>query len=397
MTSSRILLARGRERSLRRHHPWVFTGAIAKVEGAPTAGATVEIHAHDGEWLGRAAWSPHSQIAARIWTFAPDTPVDAALFRRRLQQALALRERDPGWREGNAGRLVNAESDGLPGLIVDRYGEWLVCQFGSTGVEHWREVLAAELAELLPCRGIHERSDLEVRDKEGLNARVGPLWGEEPPELVEIHQQGSRFLVDVRHGHKTGFYLDQRDNRALLGAYCDGAEVLNAFCYTGAFAVTALRAGARMVTNIDSAAPALVLAERNLTLNGFAADRYSLIEANVFQELRRLRAEERRFDLIVLDPPKFADSRARLTRASRGYKDINLLACQLLNPGGLLVTFSCSGLLEPALFQKIVADAALDAGRDAQILHRLAQAADHPVLLSFPEGGYLKGLICRVW
>jgi 23S rRNA (cytosine1962-C5)-methyltransferase len=422
VNKARIVLAPGREKSLRRRHPWVFSGAIARVESEPAAGATVEIHAHGGEWLGRAAWSPQSQIAARVWSFDPEEAIDGAFFRRRLQRALATRQRDPAWNDGNAGRLVNAESDGLPGVIVDRYADWLVCQFASAGAEHWRDTLVAELAALLPCRGIFERSDLEVRAKEGLEERSGLLHGEEPPELVEIHQHDGRihdgrihdgrihdgrihdgrihdgrFLVDLRHGHKTGFYLDQRDNRRLLAGYCTDAEMLNAFCYSGAFAVTALRAGARHATNIDSAAPALELAGRNLALNGCGADRYSLVEANVFQELRRLRAEDRRFDLIVLDPPRFVDSRARLNRASRGYKDINLLACQLLRPGGVLVTFSCSGLLEPALFQKIVADAALDAGRDAQILHRLAQSADHPVLLSFPEGAYLKGLICRVW
>lgn len=397
MIRARIVLAPGREKSLHRRHPWVFSGAIARIEGDPPTGATVDIVDSRSRWIARGAWSPRSQIAARVWSFDPEEAIDAAFFRRRLQRALATRQRDPARSDGNAGRLVNAESDGLPGVIVDRYADWLVCQFGSAGAEHWRDTLVGELIALLPCRGIFERSDLDVRAKEGLEERSGVLHGEAPPELVEIHQHDGRFLVDLRHGHKTGFYLDQRDNRRLLAAYCADAEVLNAFCYSGAFAVTALRAGARHVTNIDSAAAALELAGRNLALNGCPDDRYSLVEANVFQELRRLRAEDRRFDLIVLDPPRFVDSRARLNRAARGYKDINLLACQLLRPGGVLVTFSCSGLLEPALFQKIVADAALDAGREAQILHRLAQAADHPVLLSFPEGAYLKGLICRVW
>lgn len=393
----RVRLKRGRERSLVRRHPWVFSGAIERVEGTPAAGATADIEAADGRWLGRGAWSPQSQIALRLWTFVPEEPVDAAFFRHRLERALALRAGDPGWHDGNAGRLVNAESDGLPGVVVDRYGDWLVCQFASAGAEFWRDTLIAELAAQVPCRGIYERSDLEVRGKEGLAARSGVVRGEEPPELIEIHQHGCRYLVDVRHGHKTGFYLDQRDNRPLLAAYCADREVLNGFAYTGALTVTALRGGARAVTNLDSSAAALALGQRQLALNRLDPHRVTDLAANAFGELRRLRGAGHQFDMVVLDPPKFADSRAQLERASRGYKDINLLGCQLLRPGGVLATFSCSGLLEPALFQKIVADAALDAGRDAQLLGRLGQAADHPTLLSFPEGSYLKGLLCRVW
>lgn len=394
---SRVRLKPGRERSLLRRHPWVFSGAVGRVEGSPGAGETVAVEAADGHWLGHAAWSPKSQISLRLWSFAAGETVDRGFFRHRLERALDLRQRDPAARDGNAGRLVNAESDGLPGVVVDRYGDWLVCQFASAGAEFWRDSVVAELADLVPCAGIYERSDLEVRDKEGLAARSGLVHGTEPPELIEIHQHGCRYLVDVRHGHKTGFYLDQRDNRSLLADYAPSAEVLNGFAYSGAFTVALLRGGARSVTNLDSSAAALALGRRQLELNRLAAAQVSDLEANAFQELRRLRGNGRQFDMVVLDPPKFVESRAQLERASRGYKDINLLACQLLRPGGVLATFSCSGLLEPALFQKIVADAALDAGRDVQLLQRLGQAADHPTLLSFPEGSYLKGLICRVW
>ncbi len=393
----RVRLKPGRERSLLRRHPWVFSGAVGRVEGKPAAGETVEVEAADGHWLGRGAWSPQSQISARLWTFSADETVDRQFFRQRLERALALRQRDPAAREGNAGRLVNAESDGLPGVVVDRYGDWLVCQLASAGAEFWRDTLVAELAALVPCRGIYERSDLDVRGKEALAPRSGVLQGEEPPELVEIHQHGCRYLVDLRQGHKTGFYLDQRDNRQLLADYGSDAEVLNGFAYTGALTVALLRGGARAVTNLDSSGAALALGRRQLALNQLASAMVTDLEANAFQELRRLRASGQQFDMVVLDPPKFVESRAQLERASRGYKDINLLGCQLLRPGGVLATFSCSGLLEPALFQKIVADAALDAGRDAQLLRRLGQAADHPTLLSFPEGSYLKGLVCRVW
>jgi 23S rRNA (cytosine1962-C5)-methyltransferase len=293
-------------------------------------------------------------------------------------------------------RLVNAESDGLPGVIVDRYGEYLVCQFLSVGAEYWRREIVTLLADLMPFAGIYERSDVDVREKEGLPLATGVLAGSPPPDLIEIDEYGVRFAVDVRSGHKTGFYLDQRDNRALVAEYAEGREVLNGFAYTGAFGVWALRGGAVKVTNVESSAAALDLARRNVELNGFDAERVENVAGDVFHVLRQYRDARRQFDLIVLDPPKFADSRSQIEKASRGYKDINLLAFKLLRPGGLLFTFSCSGLVTPDLFQKIVAGAALDSGRDVQIVRRMTQAPDHPVALNFPEGEYLKGLVCRV-
>jgi 23S rRNA (cytosine1962-C5)-methyltransferase len=391
----RVVLKAGRERSLERRHPWVFSGAVARVEGSPRPGDTVALVADDGRPLGRGAYSPRSQIVVRMWSFDPDEPVDRPLLRRRLEHALALR--GSLGLETDALRVVNAESDGLPGLVVDRYADHLVCQLLSTGPERWRATLVELLGELASAAGIYERSDAAVRAKEGLEPRTGLLAGAEPPELIPIHEGRRRYLVDVRGGHKTGFYLDQRDARRRLRRLAgEAGDVLDAFAYTGGFTVAALSAGAARVTSVDASRSALDLCERNLELNGLPPDRGERIEGDVFKVLRRFRDSRRTFDLVVLDPPKFIESRAQLERGSRGYKDINLLALKLLLPGGTLVTFSCSGLMDPALHQKIVADAAVDAGREARIIGRLGQPGDHPVALGFPEGAYLKGLVCRV-
>jgi 23S rRNA (cytosine1962-C5)-methyltransferase len=410
---ARIVLKKDRDDSVRRHHPWIFSGAISRLEGTVAPGGTVAVADAAGRHLGFAAYSPSSQIQARMWTFG-DQVFDAALLRRRLATAIAGRTRLGLDAPTTACRLVHGESDLLPGLIVDRYAGVLVCQFLTAGTEFWRAEIADALRELLPAAtGLYERSDAEVRAKEGLPSRVGLLWGEEPAELVEIEEHGLRLLVDIRGGHKTGFYLDQRENRDALRRWVvtlsagrqppDGeVAVLNAFSYTGGFGLAALRGGATRVTQLDASAPALELAGRNAVLNGYALDdieqdgAVEMIEGNVFSVLRAFRADGRRFDAIVLDPPKFVDARSHIEKAARGYKDINHLACQLLKPGGLLFTFSCSGLLAPELFQKIVADAALDAGRPAQIVERLGAPADHPTLLAFPEASYLKGLVCQM-
>jgi len=395
---ARVRLKPGRDKSLKRRHPWVFSGAIGSVEGDVPAGDTVEVMSAEGASFGHGAYSPASQIAVRMWSFARDEKVDADFLAARVAKAVARRQGEAA-REANgdnAQRLINAESDGLPGLIVDRYADFLVCQLRSAGAERWRDEIVAALAAAVPHRGIWERSDTGARAKEGLEPRIGLLAGEEPPELVEIAEGPCRFLVDVRNGHKTGFYLDQRDNRALVAAHARGREVLNAFAYTGAFGIQALAAGAAKVTNVESAPGLLALAARHITHNGLDEAAVEDIEGDVAQVLRRFRDSRREFDLIVLDPPKFAESSSQVPAASRGYKDINLLAFKLLRPGGLLFTFSCSAHVRAELFQKIVADAALDAGREARILQRLAQPADHPVALSFPEAGYLKGLVCGV-
>jgi 23S rRNA (cytosine1962-C5)-methyltransferase len=390
-----VILKAGRDKSLLRRHPWVFSGAVEKMEGNPGPGETVEVRSHDGEFLCRAAFSPSSQIALRVWTFEAGEEVDGQFFRSRLKQAVDFRT--PYLRVGEgACRLVNAESDGLPGLIVDTYAGYLVCQFLSAGAEFWSTEIVSHLQELLHPQGIYERSDVEVRLKEGLEPRAGVLQEEQPPPLLGIQERSCRFLVDIRQGQKTGFYLDQAQNRTRFAEYADAAEVLNAFAYTGAFGIHALKAGAGKVTNIEASAAALDLADRNRKLNHIEQGRVEAIQGDVFKILREFRDRGRRFDLIVLDPPKFVESQTRLSRGARGYKDINLLAFKILRPGGVLFTFSCSGLVAPSLFQMIVAGAALDANRNAQMIGVLTQGPDHPTALHFPEGAYLKGLICRV-
>lgn len=392
-----VIIKPKRDKAFQRKHPWVFSGAVAKKKGGPVAGETVDIVNSRGIWLGRGAYSPKSQIVVRIWTFNEEEPVDPAFFRRRLERAIFNRRELKKRFHLSACRLVNAESDGLPGLIIDQYDRFLVCQFLTVGVHTWKDVIVEQLQDLVAPDGIFERSDSPVLDKEGLTRTVGRLVGHEPPETIEIREGDYRYLVDVRNGHKTGFYLDQRDNRREVGHYAADRDVLNCFCYTGGFGVAAMAAGARTVTNIDVSATALELAKQNMALNNLESERVEYLRADVFKQLRSFRDAAREFDVIILDPPKFADARQQLDRACRGYKDINLLAVKLLRAGGYLFTFSCSGLMEPALFQKIVADAALDAGRDAQIIGRMGQAADHPTSLAFPEGHYLKGLLCRVW
>ena len=392
-----VIIKPKRDKSLLRKHPWVFSGALAKTKGHPGSGDTVDLVNARGGWLGRGAYSPKSQITVRLWTFDEKETVDEAFFRRRLKRALANRREMKKRLWLSACRLVNAESDGLPGLIVDQYGPFLVCQFLTAGVHAWKACIVEALQALVTPEGIFERSDSPVLDKEGLTRQVGVLAGKEPPQTIEVREGDFRYLVDVRNGHKTGFYLDQRDNRLLVGHYAADRDVLNCFCYTGGFGVSAMAAGARSLTNMDISAAALDLAQKNMVLNTLDGEQVTYLQADVFKQLRAFRDAAREFDLIVLDPPKFADSRQQLDRASRGYKDINLLAIKLLRAGGYLFTFSCSGLMEPALFQKIVADAALDAGREALVLRRMSQAADHPTALTFPEGHYLKGLLCRVW
>ena len=386
-----VWLRRGRERSLERRHPWVFSGAIERVEGDPEPGATVDIRASDGHWLARAAFSPASQIRARVWTFE-DEPVDDGFLRRRLSAAIESRR----GLEGDTCRLVHGESDGLPGLIVDRYADTLVVQCLTVACEHRRQEVAEILVELTGVARVWERSDADVRALEGLEPRVAPLFGDPPPDRLIVGEGGLRFEVDLHHGHKTGSYLDQRLNRRRVGELARGRRVLDCFCYSGGFTAHALAGGATGVIAVDASAEALGLARTNLELNGLADGRAELVQGNVFEVLRGLRDRGSCFDLIVLDPPKFAATAAQRERAARGYKDINLLAFKLLVPGGLLATFSCSGGIGPELFQRIVAGAALDAAVDVQIIERMTQAPDHPVLLSFPEGEYLKGLVCRV-
>jgi len=387
----RLILKPGREKSLKRRHPWVFSGAVAKVTGKPESGETIEIHSADGEFLAVAAYNPQSQIVARVWDWKK-RDIDAAFFRDRTGRAVALRSQLlPGC---ESLRLVHAESDGLPGVVIDRYGDVVVLQVSSAGAMRWRDAIVDAVEAVVKPKTIFERSDADVLALEGIQPRVGLLRGAAPPAQVVVNEAGAMFEVDVPHGHKTGFYLDQRDNRLRLRELAAKREVLDCFAYTGGFTVNALLGGAAAVTAVDSSGPALELLKRNAALNQLSEP--ECIEGDVFELLRKLRDQARSFDLVVLDPPKFAPTAAHAEKASRAYKDINLLAFKLLRPGGLLFTFSCSGGVSRDLFQKIVAGAALDAGVEAQIVEQLGAGADHPVALNFPEGEYLKGLICRV-
>ena len=388
-----IVLKAGREKSLRRRHPWIFSGALERVTDQPKAGDTVEVRDSSGKTWARAAFSPQSQIRARVWTFDPTEEVDAAFFRNRLMRALAVRESLPAVKHSNALRLVHAESDGLPGLVVDRYADVLVAQFLAAGVERWRDPILDALAELTGCEAIYERSDAETRKLEGLEPRAGFVRGNRAASRCPIIEYGLNFKVDVEQGQKTGFFLDQRENRQRVRALAAGREVLDGFCYTGGFSIAALAGGARRVTAIESSAPALEVARENLAANPFDAAKVQFVHGDVFAQLRALRDRAAQFQMVILDPPKFAPSAAQVKNAARAYKDINLLALKLLAPGGLLATFSCSGGVSAELFQSIVAGAALDAGADAKIIERFGAAADHPVALEFPEGEYLKGLL----
>jgi 23S rRNA (cytosine1962-C5)-methyltransferase len=390
----KLILKPGREKSLLRRHPWIFSGALAQIQGSPEAGDTVEVVSSQNKFLAYAAYSPHSQIVARVWDWNRDSRIDQNFFHGRLSRAIAARQALV--HETNAMRLVYSESDGLPGLIIDLYGDSLVMQVLSAGMERWYQTCADIVLELTGAARVFERSDAEVRQLEGLLARVGALRGTAPLQRIKIGEGRLEFWVDVRKGQKTGFYLDQRVNRARVGALARDKEVLDCFCHSGGFALHALANGAKSIVSVDSSADALQLARENLALNSLPEDKAEWCEGDVFEVLRSLRDQAKRFDMIILDPPKFAPTAASAEKAARGYKDINLLAFKLLRPGGLLATFSCSGGISAELFQKIVAGAALDAEVDAQIVEQFAAAPDHPVALNFPESAYLKGLLCRI-
>ena len=403
----RILLRPKRDFSVRKHHPWIFSGAVSAADEGIAVGETVEVADADGELLGYGSYSPASQIRVRMLSFDPKAVPNEKFIEGLVAVAVGRRADFFANAYTNAVRLVNAESDGLPGVVADYYAGWVVCQFTSAGAEFWKKEIAAALMKFAPfCKGVAERTDVEVREKEGLPVTAprredasgtvfSVLEGEEPPELVEIAEGSVKFLVDVRKGHKTGFYLDQRDARAAVGALANGLDVLNCFSYTGGFGLFARAAGAASVTQVDISGDALELAKKNEGLAHLCGTKMEYVEADVFQYLRKCRDAGRRFDMIVLDPPKFASVKSQVMKAARGYKDINLLAMKLLRPNGLLATFSCSGAMTQDLFDKVLVEAAQDAGRDFQVIARTRQGADHPVALSFPEGFYLKGVMLR--
>ena len=392
--TKKIFLKAGKEKSLLRHHPWVFSGAVSRTENSPVLGDTVHILSAEGQFLAQAAYHPQAQIAARVWSWNEAESIDDDFFYRKIEQAIAFR-RQLGFAKLSTGmRIIHGESDGLPGFVVDQYDRVVVIQISSIGIERWRDTCIASLHKLLDPICIYERSDTEVRTLESLPERRGIVFGD-LPNTVTIKEHGLTFQVDVVDGQKTGFYLDQRDNRVAVGALAAGKDVLNCFCYSGGFTVYAKQAGAHSVLSIDSSQSALTLAMQNVELNGFTTDASEWICADVFQALRKLRDQNRSFDLIILDPPKFAPTASFAEKAARGYKDINLLGFKLLRPGGILASYSCSSGISSDLFQKIIAGAALDAGVTAHIIAYQSAAADHPVLLNFPEGAYLKGLILK--
>ncbi len=391
-----IHLVKGRDKSLRRKHPWIFSRGISHVDGQPSLGETVDVFASNGEWLAKAAYSPNSQIRARVWSFEKQD-IDVSFFVSRINQAQLLRE-DIIERDGLTGyRLIAAESDGLPGITIDRYENFLVCQLLSAGAEFQKDSLVEALTQCFPECSIYERSDVSVRKKEGLKERTGVLHGELPSKPVVIEENGVKISVDIINGHKTGFYLDQRDSRYQAQKYVKDKEVLNCFSYTGGFGLYALKGGAKRVINADVSQLALDTAKHNAELNGFTEKKKAVfLNADVFKLLREYRDQGTKFDVVIMDPPKFAESKAQLNGACRGYKDINMLAMQILKPGGTLLTYSCSGLMDGALFQKIIADAAVDANRSVKFVERFEQAADHPTDTAYPEGFYLKGFACKV-
>ncbi len=396
MTAS-LFLAKGREKSLLRHHPWIFSGAIQQIESQPVSGETVNIFDSKGQWLARGAYSLQSQIRARVWTFQQTEAVDVTFFVRRLRRAQNWRDWIAKRDKLDSYRLIAGESDGLPGIIIDRFQYYLVVQLLSAGAEYQRMTLIAALQHCYPKHSIFDRSDVPVRKKEGLVMTQGLVLGNLPPDLLIINEQGIKFLVDIQNGHKTGFYFDQRDSRlAVRNYYARHRRILNCFSYTGAFAVCALIGGCKHVINIDTSQAALNIAQKNIELNQLDISKTEFIRDDVFGLLRKYRSSGEEFDMIIMDPPKLAENKGQLPKACRGYKDINMLALQLLRPGGILLSFSCSGLMSVDLFQKILADAALDAGRDIQFIEQFHQAADHPVIATHPEGLYLKGFACRV-
>ncbi|MCW8334977.1 class I SAM-dependent methyltransferase [Vibrio paucivorans] len=396
MTSA-IYLEKGRDKSLRRKHPWIFSRGISKVEGTPELGETVDVLTKDGRWLAKAAYSPNSQIRARVWSFE-NVEIDKSFFVKRIQDAQLLRE-DIIKRDGLTGyRLIAAESDGLPGITIDKYQDYLVCQLLSAGAEYNKSLLVEALIECFPNCHVYERSDVAVRKKEGLKETVGVLHGSTPPESVVIEENGVKISVDIVNGHKTGFYLDQRDSRLQAMKYVQDKEVLNCFSYTGGFGLYALKGGAKRVINADVSQPALDTAKYNAQINEFdiSKKRAVFLNADVFKLLREYRDQGTKFDVVIMDPPKFVSSKNNLTSGANGYKDINMLAMQILKPGGILLTYSCSGLMGADLFQKVIADAALDAGRSVKFVERFEQAADHLTDSAYPEGFYLKGFACKV-
>ena len=393
-----IFLESGKEHSVLHQHPWIFASTVVRYEGKVGVGTTVSVFNDAKKMIGRAAYSPHSQIRARMWTWDPDESIDHAFFKRKI--ATALEHRKKWIQNTNAIRLIFGEADGLPGLVVDQYDKLLVCQFLSAGADHWKDVIVEILAQQTECESIYERSDAAVRQREGLESQTGLLYGAQPNTEVLVKENDISYLVDPIHGHKTGFYIDQRDNRLLVQELSQNRRVLNMFCYTGGFSLSALKGGAREVISVDSSGDALNVAKKQTKLNHFDENRAIWLDDDAFETLKNMRIREEFFDLIILDPPKFAPSAAHLAKAIRAYKEINRTAMQMLNKSGLILTFSCSGAMDMETFEKTIFTASKEAASHQKsgdfkfrVLKRLTSGLDHPKLTCFPEGDYLKGLL----
>ena len=391
-----VILKKGKEKAALQRHPWIFSGAIDKVKGAPENGEIVKVFAADKSFLAYGYYNSQSRVAVRLLEWDEETTVDKNWYQQKLKNAIASRAHVLNNEDTNTCRLVFSEADYLPGLIVDKYADFLSLQILSAGIENVKaDIIDILRAELNPS-GIFDKSDANARTHENLEVSQGLLWGETPPEFIEVKENGMRYHINIADGQKSGFYCDQRDNREILAAYTKDKEVLDCFCYSGGFTLNSLKHGAKHVTSVDSSALAIETLKHNLSLNGFTADQQTSIQSDVNKQLRAFKEEGRTFDVIILDPPKYAPSRSALDRAARAYKDLNRLGMLLLNPGGILATYSCSGAVDLETFKQITAWAALDAGKEVQVIKQFHQPEDHPVRISFPEGEYLKGLLVRV-
>jgi len=390
-----ILLKKGKEKAAVLHHPWIFSGAIDKIKGNPENGEVVAVRAADKEFLAYAYFHDQSRVALRLLEWDESVVIDKNWYAQKIKTAIASRRHLLN-EDTNTCRLVFSEADFLPGLIVDQYADFLSLQILSAGIESVKEDIIDILKQELQPTGIFDKSDAGARKHENLEPAQGLLWGENPPEFIEVRENGVRYHINIADGQKSGFYCDQRDNRSILAAYTTGKTVLDCFCYSGGFSLNSLKAGATQVTSVDSSALAIETLAHNVALNELPADRQSSIQSDVNKQLRLFKEEGKKFDVIVLDPPKYAPSRSALDRAARAYKDLNRLGMLLLESGGILATFSCSGAVDMETFKQIIAWAALDAGKEVQIIKQFNQPEDHPVRISFPEGEYLKGLLLRV-
>lgn len=391
----KIILHKGKDKAAWQLHPWVFSGAIQGKEGNPTNGDVVDVYNSDGEFIAYGLYNGNSRVAVRLLEWHPDLQITEEWWRNRVRKAIAHRAH-LGHAQNNTYRLIFAEADFLPGLIADKYADYISIQVHAAGVEKMKDVIVDELQKLLNPKGIYERSDLKSREHEGLPDTNGLLYGEQPPEFVNIIENSISYQVNIVEGQKSGFYCDQRENRAITAAYVKDKTVLDCFCYSGGFSLNAFREGAKFVTAVDSSALAIETLKNNVRLNNFDASKFEAVQSDVNKYLRQLGDEGKTFDLIVLDPPKYAPSRSALDKATRAYKDLNRRALMLMESGGHLATFSCSGAMDMHTFKQVLAWAALDAGKEIQFIRQFNQPEDHPIRASFPEGEYLKGLLVRV-